>query len=248
MVYIAGIDLQDCLRNSGISHAQGVEGIVWFTTFAGVFRGFASHARTHRHRHPKHGLPHSSSDTGVPQAPGHNIGEQQPAPLVARVLSPVVHAAIILTPTVYVVGTAWGAMEQPEWFSNWALPDTDLGVGPYAALRTLACVANFGLLYVLRRTTQEIRAAAASEKPSIPQEGPYSVVRHPQAAATLLSQVTYALMWWNSIPLASAAAGALYLAYHLPHEEHLKETDLLTGTQYVEYKKRVTSRLIPYIW
>lgn len=249
MVYIAGIDIHECLRRSPISHAKGVESIVWITTFAGVYRGFRNHAKSHRHKlHAKHGLPHTSSDTGIPQAPGANIGEKPPAPLLVRILSPVVHAAIIVTPTVYLVGTAWGGMEQPEWFSNWALRDLDLGVGQFAALRTLACAANYGLLYLLKRVRQEIHAAAASEKPSFPQEGPYSVVRHPMAAATLLAQTTYALMWWNAIPLATAAATALYLAFQLPYEERVKESDLLTGSQYQEYKKRVTSRLIPYIW
>ncbi|EKM51489.1 uncharacterized protein PHACADRAFT_164835 [Phanerochaete carnosa HHB-10118-sp] len=249
MVYIAGLNVYEILCRSPVSHAQGVESVVWLTTFAGVYRGFRNHAKGHRHRlHAKHGLPQTNLDTGIPQAPGANIGVKPPTPFLVKFLSPVVHAAIIVTPTVYLVSTAWGSMEQPEWFSNWALPDLDLEVGPFATLRTLACVANYGLLYILKRTRQQIHAASTPEKPSIPQEGPYSFVRHPMAAATLLGQVTYALMWWNTIPLAAAATTAVYLTFQLPHEEHVKETDLLTGTQYSEYKKRVTSRLIPYVW
>ena len=143
------------------SYGERVDGFDWdalFRACPALFRGFASHARAHRHRRTQHGLPHSSSDTGVPHAPGHNIGERQPAPLVVRVLSPVVHAAIVLTPTVYVVGTAWGAMEQPEWFSNWALPEVDaLSFGQKAALRTFACVINYGALYLWKKASRELR-------------------------------------------------------------------------------------------
>lgn len=245
MVYLAGLDIHDLLRKLPLSHSQGVEGLVWLTTFAGVYRGFRSHSKTHRRLHGKHG-----SETGVsaPHADAGNIGERPPVPLLVKLLSPVVHVAIVITPAVYLVGTAYYRLEQPEWFSNWSLPDAGLTVGKFAALRTVACVANYGVLYLLKRVKQQIHVAAAAEKPTIPEEGPYSVVRHPMAAATVLGQVSYALMWWNSIPLAAAALSLLYLTVQIPHEEYVTEADLIKGPQYIEYKKKVTSRLIPYIW
>lgn len=201
-MYLAGLDIHDYLRRSPLTHAQGVEAIVWLTTFAGVYRGFRNHSKSHRHRlHAKHGLPSSHAETGISKPPGDtpNIGERPPRPLLLRILSPVVHGAIIATPTVYLIGTALGRLEQPEWFSNWSLPDTDLTVGKFAVLRTLACVANYGVLYLLKRVRKQIHAAvspsklsyckfyspvvkAASDKPTIPEQGPYSVVRHPMAA------------------------------------------------------------------
>lgn len=256
MVYIAGLDVHEFLRRSPISHAKGVESIVWLTTFAGVYRGFRSHAKGRRHglQHAKHGLPHANSDTGIPQPPGGtgNIGEKLPTPLLVRILSPVAHAAIIAGPSVYLIGTAWGGMEQPEWFSNWALRGLDLDVGPFAALRTLACVANFGLLYFLKRTREQIHAVVRSHTLKIPTSlirwsrlhlrNPPSRKRvrtvssvthwlrksrtsllcyqhsYRMYRATLLNQVAYALMWWNAIPLATAAVTTAYLAFQLPYE------------------------------
>ena len=84
-MYIAGLDIHDILRRSPLSHAQGVEGIMWLTTLAGVVRaarrarkGALSHHCHAGGRH--HGLPSSvtASDTDTGVAP------PQPAPLARR--------------------------------------------------------------------------------------------------------------------------------------------------------------------
>lgn len=164
MVYIAGLDdVHSFLRRVPVSHAQGVEGIVWLTTFAGVYRGVRSHAKGRRHRAHARGLPaNTAASTGVPAPDGANIGEKLPTPLLVRVLSPVVHGAIVAAPAVYLLGTAWNRMEQPEWLEAWSLPHPELTVGKFAALRTLACVANYGVLYILKRVRKQLHAAVGS--------------------------------------------------------------------------------------
>ena len=161
MVYIAGLDVHDLLARSPVSHAKGVESIVWLTTFAGAYRGLRGHrSRRHKH-HAKHRSSSASADTGVAKPPGNagNIGEKPPAPLLVRLLGPPVHALIIAGPAVYLIGTAFEGMEQPEWFSEWSLPYPDLDVGKFAMLRTFACVANYATLYLLRRVRKHIQAA-----------------------------------------------------------------------------------------
>ena len=46
------------------------------------------------------------------------------------------------------------------------MPDSDLTVGKFAALRTAACVANYGVLYLLKRVRQQIHAAVSPECPA----------------------------------------------------------------------------------
>lgn len=84
-------------------------------------------------------------------------------------------------------------------------------------------------------------------------------------SGAILSQATLAVMWWNTIPLATLAITGLYMAVYAPYEvspshcpygydhspcfqERKHETDLIYGTQYTEYKKRVTYKFIPGIW
>jgi len=252
-MYIAGLDVHDLLARSPLSHAQGVEGIVWWTTLAGVLRAVRRHTGKGAH-HPntRRILPTDVGKTGVP-APLHdtkNIGYKPSPPILVKILSPLAHGFIILTPVVYLLGTGFGRLEQPEWFSNWSLMDGEdaFGFGGLATIRTLACIVNYGALNLWKQASREIRRASLSPEPSLPQDGPYSIVRHPMSSAILLGQATYALMWWNTVPLVGLGITAAYLAASLPHEEEVIEADILTGAEYARYKKRVTSKVIPYIW
>jgi len=260
MPYIAGLDnIHDLLRRLPISHDQGVESLVWVTTLAGVLHGARRHSKGSRAVSGK-----GSIGTGV-SAPndGKNIGQKPPRPLLLKVLGPLAHGAIMITPVAYIVGTAWGRMEQPEWLSNWSLPHPELTVGWFAGLRTLACVVNIGALYLLKKTRKQLKAAVRSygvnfaglrvyvEGESIqPTKGPYSIIRHPMSAAILLCQASYAVMWWNYIPVGSLALSTAYFLVSLPYEERVKEGDLTSGTslEYASYKKQVRYRLIPYVW
>ena len=165
-MYFAGLDIHDILRKSPVSHAQGVESIMWLTTLAGVVRaarrarkGKTGSNHCHMGRHGR-GLPSTTTDTGVAPPAGENIGEEKPLPLLLKVLSPLAHGAIILTPTVYLVSTVIGRMEQQDWFRDWELPDHELTQGKFAILRVTAAVANYSLLYLLKRVSKAVDAAA----------------------------------------------------------------------------------------
>ncbi|KAI0345753.1 hypothetical protein BDW22DRAFT_1353339 [Trametopsis cervina] len=252
-MYFAGLDIHELLARSPISHATGVEGIVWWTTVAGVVRTVRRHTgKGAHHPHTRGALSTDVGDTGVPSPfnDNKNIGKKAPTPLLVKILSPLAHGFIVLTPVAYVLGTGIQRLNQPEWFYNWALPDAEdyIGFGGLAAVRTIACVINYGVFSWWKKSSQELRRAALGPEPTVPQNGPYSVVRHPMSSAILLGQATYALMWWNTIPLVGLGITAAYLAASLPYEEELKESDILTGAEYTRYKQRVTSRVIPYIW
>ncbi|KAI0699118.1 hypothetical protein BC835DRAFT_598107 [Cytidiella melzeri] len=253
-MYIAGLDIHDLLARSPVSHTTGVEGIVWWTTVAGLVRTVRRHTgKGVHHPHTRRTLPTDVGKTGVPEPQGLrdlNIGQQPPPPLLLKVLSPIAHAFIILTPVAYVVGTGIGKLNQPEWFSNWALPDGEdyVGFGGLAAVRSIACVVNYSVFSWWKRSSNELRRAGINPEPIFPQEGPYSVVRHPMSSAMLLAQATYALMWWNTLPLVGLGITAAYLAVSLPFEEELNEADVITGASYTRYKQRVQYKVIPYVW
>ncbi|KAI0086545.1 hypothetical protein BDY19DRAFT_960482 [Irpex rosettiformis] len=253
MVYIAGLNIHDILARSPLSHQTGVEGIVWWTTVAGVVRTVRRHANGQfHHPHTRRALPTEAGKTGIPEPPNaeKNIGHKPPVPLLVKILSPVAHGFIILAPLAYIIGTGIDRLNQPEWFSNWALPDGEdyFGFGGFAAVRTISSVVNLAVYSLWKRAANEARRVALNPDPTFPQEGPYSIIRHPVSAATLLSQVTYALMWWNTIPLMGLGVTAAYLAASLPYEEKLKEADILTGAEYARYKQRVPYKVIPYVW
>ena len=75
--------------------------------------------------------------------------------------------------------------------------------------------------------------------------GPYSVVRHPMyAGAMLLLLFTpIALGSWVALPLVVPLA--LVIAARIRDEEVFLSTNL---DGYVEYRRRVRYRLVPYIW
>lgn len=161
-MYFAGLDIHDVLRRSPLTHSQGVESIVWLTTLAGVVRAARRHARGAHHPNTRQHLSADVGKTGVPSPLpelGKNIGHKPPPPLLVKILSPVAHGAILLSPAVYLIGTALCRLEQPEWFANWSLLDRDLSAGTKAALRTLACLINYGALILWKRASIEIRRA-----------------------------------------------------------------------------------------
>lgn len=162
MPYITGLDFHDILRRSPISHGQGVESMVWLTTFAGFYRGFRHARRVHKQSQrnrlftPTSALTGADANTGIAPPAGANIGGHVPRPLLLKVLQPVVHGAFVLVPAVYLVGTAFGKFEQPEWFTQFELPWPNLTVGKFAMLKTAACVAHIVIGSYLNRVRKAI--------------------------------------------------------------------------------------------
>jgi hypothetical protein len=167
-MYLAGLDIHDLLARSPVSHATGVEGIVWWTTVAGVVRTVRRHTgKGAHHPHTRRVLPTDEAMTGIPQPVDAklsvNIGQKPPTPLLVKILSPLAHGFIIVTPLVYIIGTGIEKLNQPEWFTNWALPDGEdyVGFGGLAAVRTIASIANYSVFSLWKRASKELRRAVS---------------------------------------------------------------------------------------
>ncbi|PSR74824.1 hypothetical protein PHLCEN_2v9538 [Hermanssonia centrifuga] len=155
MPYIAGLDVNDILRRSPLSHEQGVESIVFLTTLVSIGGGIRNHLKaSSRHRHHGH-----VTNTGIAAPSGKNIGDKQHVPLSIKILGPLAHGFIFIPPVMYLAGTALGRLQQPDWIYAFSLPSDDLTVGQLATVKTLAAFAHFGVLYLLKHTRKHFRAA-----------------------------------------------------------------------------------------
>jgi len=84
-------------------------------------------------------------------------------------------------------------------------------------------------------------------KPKTTQTGPYAVVRHPAYSVMLLQQVFYSVLYWSYVPLASLGVLAGVFAIKIPLEEKAAQEDDVVGSDYTEYMKKTTARIIPYV-
>ncbi len=73
----------------------------------------------------------------------------------------------------------------------------------------------------------------------------YGFVRHPMYLGAVLLFIGAPLLLGSSIGLAVAVLMTLLLAVRIPQEERLL-THELDG--YVEYRRRVPYRLLPFLW
>lgn len=98
---------------------------------------------------------------------------------------------------------------------------------------------------VLRENTYLSRTVEVEENQKVIDTGLYGIVRHPMYCATLL------LFLSMPIILGSVYSFLIFLAYpfiivkRIKNEENLLEKEL---SGYLEYKKKVKYRLIPFIW
>lgn len=98
---------------------------------------------------------------------------------------------------------------------------------------------------VLRENTYLSRTIRVEENQKVVDTGLYGIVRHPMYSATII------LFLSMPIVLGSFASFLIFLVYpiliifRIKNEEKLLEKDL---EGYIEYKKRVKYRIIPFIW
>ncbi len=98
---------------------------------------------------------------------------------------------------------------------------------------------------VLRENTYLSRTIKVQENQKVIDTGLYGIVRHPMYAVTLLLFLSMPLV------LGSLWSFLIFLAYpfiiskRIRNEEQLLEKEL---DGYIEYKKKVKYRLIPFIW
>jgi len=158
---------------------------------------------------------------------------------------------------VFIGGVLANGFEQPEWLRKLSLPGDIENVHSedgrvIAAVRLLAYIASAGVAWLSAKVLDTLGAnwhgIGIREKPKLVSTGPYSYVRHPLYTTVLAQELLWGLAFWSYLPLISLPITATIFAIKMPIEEKLIEDEPVLGPQYLVYKTRVTSKLIPYIW
>lgn len=98
---------------------------------------------------------------------------------------------------------------------------------------------------VLRENTYLSRTIEVQENQKVIDTGLYGIVRHPMYAVTVILFLTIPLVLGSVISFAIFLVYPIIIAKRIKNEEDVLEKEL---NGYTEYKKRVTYRLIPFIW
>ena len=98
---------------------------------------------------------------------------------------------------------------------------------------------------VLRENVYLSRTIEVQENQKVIDSGLYGIVRHPTYAVTLLLFLTIPLILGSIISFIIFLIYPFIIAKRIKNEEQVLEKDL---PGYLEYKKKVKYRLIPFIW
>ena len=98
---------------------------------------------------------------------------------------------------------------------------------------------------VLRENTYLARTIEVQENQKVIDTGLYGIIRHPMYAATIILFLTIPLILGSIISFVIFLAYPIIIAKRIKNEEEVLEKDL---EGYVEYKKKVKYKIIPYIW
>lgn len=98
---------------------------------------------------------------------------------------------------------------------------------------------------VLRENTYLSRTIKVEEGQQIIDKGLYGIVRHPMYAATIVLFLSMPLVLGSLISFFVFLLYPILIVIQIVNEEKLLEKEL---TGYIEYKKKVKYRLIPFIW
>lgn len=98
---------------------------------------------------------------------------------------------------------------------------------------------------VLRENTYLSRTIKVQENHKVIDTGLYGIVRHPMYAVTLLLFLSMPLVLGSVYSFLIFLAYPFIIAKRIRNEEQLLEKEL---EGYIEYKKKVKYRMIPFIW
>jgi len=225
-MYFAGLN---------INHNNGLEGLVWLSTAGGL--GYQ--------------LYKARLVAKLASAKGGKLKTKRIGNFAT--VSTIIHSTAFFAPLIaYIVSTALNAFEQPDWLTEFALPDDNVSIRDKANARTIAAVAFIGLSKLAASAYDHLGAQWAGigvrENGRVVASGPYRYIRHPMYASVLGMQLASAVMFWNKIPLYACAISAVAFAIKMPIEEKIIKSDTEVGLEYKQYKHHVRSRIIPYIW
>jgi protein-S-isoprenylcysteine O-methyltransferase Ste14 len=98
---------------------------------------------------------------------------------------------------------------------------------------------------VLRENTYLSRTIEVEENQKVIDTGLYGVVRHPMYAATILLFLSMPLVLGSVISFVIFLVYPFIIAKRIKNEEEVLEKEL---NGYLEYKKKVKYKMIPFIW
>ena len=98
---------------------------------------------------------------------------------------------------------------------------------------------------VLRENTYLSRTIEVQENQKVIDTGLYGIVRHPMYAVTILLFLTMPLILGSIISFIIFLIYPLIIAKRIKNEEIVLEKDL---KGYLEYKKKVKYKVIPFVW
>ena len=115
---------------------------------------------------------------------------------------------------------------------------------PYIAI-ALFLLSYLMWAIVLKQNTYLSRTIKVSEGQKVIDTGLYGVVRHPMYSATLILFLSMPLVLGSLVSFFIFLLYPILIIIRIINEERLLEKELVG---YVEYKKKVKYRLIPFIW
>ena len=98
---------------------------------------------------------------------------------------------------------------------------------------------------VLRENTYLSRTIEVQENQKVIDTGLYRIVRHPMYAVTIILFLTMPLILGSVISFIIFLIYPIIICKRIKNEEKLLEKDL---EGYVEYKKKVKYKIIPFVW
>ena len=98
---------------------------------------------------------------------------------------------------------------------------------------------------VLRENNYLSRTIEVQENQKVIDTGLYGIVRHPMYAATILLFLTMPLILGSVVSFMIFLVYPIIIGKRIRNEEKVLEKELLG---YVEYKKKVKYKVIPFVW
>ena len=98
---------------------------------------------------------------------------------------------------------------------------------------------------VLRENTYLSRTIKVQENQKVIDTGLYGIIRHPMYSVTILLFLTMPLILGSIISFIIFLVYPIIISKRIKNEEKVLEKDL---KGYIEYKKKVKYKVIPYVW